>query len=150
MIIGVGNAFRGDDAVGLIVAQHIREHAPNLAVYESSGEGAALMSLWQQAETVLLIDAVSSKSEPGTIHCLDASNQPLPTSWRCFSTHAFGVAEAIELARTLGQLPRQLTVYGIEGGQFALQPGLSPAVEQAVPLVVQRILHDVTSQGTAA
>jgi hydrogenase maturation protease len=50
---------------------------------------------------------------------------------RC-STHALGVAEAIELARALGRLPARLEVYAIEGARFTAGAGLSPAVEQAV------------------
>ena len=48
------------------------------------------------------------------------------------STHALGVAEAIELGRALGRLPRRLLVFGIEGGSFDAGAGLSPEVERAV------------------
>ena len=48
------------------------------------------------------------------------------------STHAFGVADAVELARALGRLPGRLDVYAIEGASFAAGDRLSPAVERAV------------------
>lgn len=116
LIIGIGNAYRGDDAVGLHVAQCLKKQAhDHVHVIEESGEGASLMECWKDANSVILIDAVSSGAKPGTIHRLDAHTQPIPTNFFHYSTHAFGVAEAIELSRALNQMPRRLIVYGIEG-----------------------------------
>jgi hydrogenase maturation protease len=132
LIIGIGNEYRGDDAAGLIVARRLKgRFAYSFTVLEQSGDGAALMEAWRGVETVIVIDAVISGAEPGTIHRLDAKTQPLPKdAFRC-STHAFGVAEAIELSRAMGELPRRLIVYGIEGKNFAAGVGLSPEVEKA-------------------
>jgi hydrogenase maturation protease len=107
LIIGIGNEYRGDDAAGLIVARRLRERlADSFTVLEQSGDGVALMEAWRGVETVIIIDAVMSGAEPGTIHRLDAKTQPLPKdAFRC-STHAFGVAEAIELSRAMGEFPR--------------------------------------------
>jgi DNA-binding transcriptional LysR family regulator len=68
------------------------------------------------------------------------SAQPLPKSgFRC-STHAFGVAEAIELGRGLGNLPQYLVVYGIEGKNFAAGVGLSAEVEEVTGEAVRQAL----------
>jgi hydrogenase maturation protease len=61
------------------------------------------------------------------------------------STHAFGVAEAIELARVLQQLPSRLVVYGVEGAHFDIGCDLSAAVLQAVPEVVQQVRQDIAA-----
>jgi hydrogenase maturation protease len=141
LIIGIGNEYRRDDAAGLIVARQLKERlADSAIVIEQSGDGAALMEAWRSAETVIIIDAVMSGADPGTIHLLDAKTQPLPKdAFRC-STHAFGVAEAIELSRAMGELPGSLVVYGVEGKNFAAGVGLSPEVERAVGEVVRRAL----------
>jgi hydrogenase maturation protease len=144
LVIGVGNAYRSDDAVGLIVAQRLKQQSvEGLAVLEESGSGAALIDLWGEADSVILIDAVQSGREPGTIHCLDARAESFSSGIFRFSTHAFGIAEAVELARVLNQLPKRCIVYGIEGSSFAAGVGLSPEVEQAAEQVVLRVLHDL-------
>src|SRR5262249_17194861 len=132
LVIAIGNQYRSDDAVGLIVARRLKERlADSAIVLEQSGDGAALIEAWRGAETVVIIDAVMSGAAPGTIHRFDAIAQPLPKiSFRC-STHAFSVAEAIELARALGNIPQRLMVYGIEGKNFAAGVGLSAEVEKA-------------------
>jgi hydrogenase maturation protease len=144
LIIGLGNEYRRDDAVGLVVARRVREAAPeSVRVLEESGEGAGLMESWQDADAVILIDAVHSGAKPGTLHRLDAHAQPIAKKFFRFSTHAFGVAEAVELARALGRLPPRLIVYGVEGKRFEAGVGLSPEVEAAVQAVVERVLAEV-------
>jgi hydrogenase maturation protease len=144
LLIGIGNEYRGDDAVGLIVARRVREQALNtITVREASGEGAALIEAWTEAQTVMLVDAVCSGAKAGTIHRIEAREQSLPAKFFHYSTHAFSVAEAVELARALNQLPPRLIVYGIEGKTFAAGSGLSPEVKAAVPRVVHRILRDL-------
>ena len=144
LIIGLGNRYRGDDAVGLVVARRLKEAAPEgVRVLEESGEGAALMESWKGADTVILIDALHSGAKPGTVRRLDAHGQPIPTRFFHCSTHAFGVAEAIELARVLSQLPPRVIVYGIEGKSFEAGLGLSPEVEKAGQEVVKRVLEDL-------
>ena len=51
----------------------------------------------------------------------EAHEQPLPASSLRTSTHSLGVVEAIELARSLGELPRHVVVFAIEGRSF--EPG---------------------------
>jgi hydrogenase maturation protease len=148
LLIGIGNEYRGDDAVGLVVARRLKaELGARAAVLESDGEATRLMEAWEGADTVILVDAVSSGEEPGTLHRLDAHVQPIPARFRSPSTHAPGLAEAIELARALNRLPRRLIVYGIEGQRFEVGVSLSPAVEEAVPELVERLVQEVGAMG---
>ena len=144
VIIGVGNEYRGDDGAGIAVAHRLRALFPSgITILEESGEGAALIQAWQDAAWVMLVDAVRSGASPGTIHRLDALAASLPSGFFHYSTHAFSVAEAVELARSLDQLPPHLIVYGIEGANFAAGVELSPAVEQAVEAVVERAADEI-------
>ena len=144
VIIGVGNEYRGDDGAGIAVARRLRALFPNgPTILEESGEGAALMQAWQGAAWVMLVDAVSSGAPPGTIHRLDAGAAPLPAGFFHYSTHAFSLAEAVELARSLDQLPSHLIVYGIEGENFHAGLELSPSVEQAMEALVEQAAEEL-------
>jgi hydrogenase maturation protease len=148
LIIGVGNEYRGDDAVGLAVARRAQAAsagtlAARITVREASGEGVALMDTWQGAGAVFVIDAVYSGGAPGTIYRFEVQTTTIPARFFHYSTHAFSVAEAIELARALGQLPPRLVLYGIEGKNFAAGVGLSPEIERAAGEVAERLLADV-------
>jgi hydrogenase maturation protease len=144
IVIGVGNEFRGDDGSGIAVARRLGDELPDeVRVIEQSGEGTALMEAWRGATLAILIDAVQSGAAPGTIHRFDASAKAVPSGFRQCSTHAFGLAEAIELSRALLQLPARVIVYGIEGSSFAEGTALSPSVERTLPEVVSRIVEEL-------
>lgn len=150
MIIGVGNEYRGDDAAGLIVARQLRQQLPDaIQVIEQSGEGAALMETWKNAAHVILIDAVQSGAAAGTVFRFEAHQQAIPTKFFHYSTHAFSVAEAVELARALNQLPERLIVYGIEGKNFNAGVGLSAEIEKVTPEVMDRTIREIQT-GTHA
>jgi len=144
VVIGIGNEYRSDDGVGIVVARRLHERfLTKITVLEESGEGAALIDSWKGATWVMLLDAVHSGTPAGTIHRLDPWAAPVPSGFFHYSTHAFSVAEAIELARSLDQLPAHLIVYGIEGENFAAGEELSPAVTQAVDVVVERAAEEL-------
>jgi hydrogenase maturation protease len=144
LVVGVGNLYRSDDAVGIIVARRLREKiGACVTVREESGEGTALLESWKGVDTVILIDATQSGATPGTLQRFDVNVQPLPATFFRHSTHAFSAAEAIELARALGQLPSRFIVYGIEGKTFLPGVGLSGEVEVAIEEAVQRVRQEI-------
>ncbi len=133
ILIGVGNRWRGDDGAGLAVARRVRELEPaGVEVRELEGDATALVDAWSGADHVVVVDAAQSGAAPGTIRRFDASAASLPVRSLRSSTHAFGVSDAIELARALHRLPGRLEVYAIEGASFVAGDRLSPSIERAV------------------
>lgn len=143
LIIGVGNRFRRDDGVGPRVTDRLRERG--LPVIEHSGEGAGLIEAWSVARRVVVVDAVSSGAAAGTLYRLDAADAELPRHFFRYSSHLFGLAEAIATARALGRLPPALIVHGIEGGDFGFGDDLTPEVAAAVELVAERIAGELAA-----
>ena len=88
----------------------------------------------------MLVDAVSSGAPPGTVHRFEPNGTPLPAElFGASSTHALGLAEALELARSLDRLPEHVVVLGIEGASFDFGKGLTPEVAAAVDRVVEEL-----------
>ena len=135
MLVGVGNAWRGDDAAGLEVARR----AGGVC---HEGDCARLLDLWEGSDDVTIVDASDSGAAAGTVQRFDAAAHPLPARTLRSSTHSFGVPEAIELARSLGRLPARVVVYAIEGSDFGAGSRLSPAVEEAVRALAGRISRE--------
>ena len=138
LIIGCGNPDRADDGAGILVARRLR--ARGLNAVEHSGDGLALIELWHGFDDVTLVDAMVSGAKPGTFTVWDPISQPVfSQTWRC-STHVFGPAEAIELARVIGRLPPNIRIYGIEAAEF--EPGAPPS--QPILEAVERIVGDLS------
>jgi hydrogenase maturation protease len=143
LIVGVGNEYRRDDGVGPAVVRALEgKLPPSVEITVQSGEATALMDAWGDANCVILIDAVAERSTPGKVYRIDANATPLPADLFPRSTHDFGLAAAIELARTLGQLPSRVIVFGVEGQVFCDGVGLSPLVEQAVTEVANQVMAE--------
>jgi hydrogenase maturation protease len=139
-VIGVGNDWRRDDAAGLVVARRLRDtRLTGVRVVEHEGEPLDLIEEWSAASEAIVVDAVNSDAEPGTIHRLDVVSTPLAAELFRGSTHALSVAEAVELARALERLPDRMLVYGIEGRSFTAGSGLTAEVERAVRTVVSEL-----------
>lgn len=150
LVIGLGNEHRGDDAIGIVIASRLEGRAANrFNVVRRVSDGLSLIEAWEGADTVIIIDAASSGAAPGTIHRMDAGAEPLGGDFFRYSTHAFGVVEAIELARALGRLPSRVVVYGIEGKSFEAGNEVSPILQKASREVEEMVLADLAVDGYA-
>lgn len=151
VIVGVGNAFRGDDGVGRYVVQQLAGQLPSGArTGESSGEALSLMEQWGDARVAIIVDAIDAGKDPGSVVRMDASEKALPTAAFHSSTHAFSVSEAIELARSLGQLPEVVIVFGIQGAMFDHGEGLSEEAKRGAAEAIDRILAEIVDSNTEA
>ena len=144
LVIGVGNAWRGDDAVGLQAARRLRVSlGPSVEVIDAEGDGLAILDLMEGIDHVILIDAVKGGGQPGTTVRLDLS---VGSRWGTVvpcSTHAMGIAAAIDLARALGRLPKQIILYGIEIESVDSGASLSGSVREGLDIVVEQVYREV-------
>ena len=77
VVIGVGNAYRGDDGAGLAVAEGARGRLPaDVDVLDCEQEPTRLLDLWESASVAVVVDAVVSGAPAGTVHRFDASDSP--------------------------------------------------------------------------
>jgi hydrogenase maturation protease len=151
LVIGCGNEWASDDAVGLQVIRSLKdmkaakevELPDGVELIEAGTPGLNLLDLWDRADRVIIVDAVKSGAAPGTVHSFDASLLP-PRDVMPVSSHGVNIIDAVELGRLLGRLPAQLTVIGVE--ILSEQPfhvGLTPEVEAAVPRARERVLEAI-------
>lgn len=145
-VIGVGNPDCGDDSVGLKIIDQLENLALNgIQFIKASGETAGLIEYLGQFKQVILIDAIASAGSPGTIHCFDVTNTPLPKEmFTNYSTHSMGLDEAVEMARVLGNLPEKTLVFGIEGANFEPGDPLSSEVRSHFNDLIERIVRKIS------
>ncbi len=139
LVIGVGQPHRGDDALGLAALAALAAVLPEDVADRVAhhGEGLGLMALWEGRSVVLLLDALDAGRPPGTLLRVTASAGPIPSRAFRASSHAFGVAEAVETARALGRLPHTLVLLGAQGIDWRLGSPLSPEVRAVLPSMVE-------------
>jgi hydrogenase maturation protease len=143
LVIGIGNADRGDDAAGLLAVRAIRTADPAIPVGESRGEPAALIDAWRGAEAVYLVDCCTASRQSGTVHRFAAHEAPLPEQLGAVSSHGIGLGTTIELARALDALPGSLIVFAIEGACFDAGVPPSAVVTRAAGQAALRIRKEI-------
>lgn len=143
-VVGIGNEYRGDDAVGLMVIRKLKGNVqPGARTIELTGDQSYLLELMRSSDAMIIVDAVQSPAPAGTIFRLEASREPIPKHFLTFSTHSIDASGAIEMARTLGMLPTEVLVYGIVGKGFSYTERITPEVEEAVELIREKIIADI-------
>ncbi len=131
LVLGIGNILRGDDGFGVRVAEELqRRRLPRGAkVVIAESRGLAHTEDIQQAERVLIIDAIDAGKAPGTVIVfspervreLDADSSP----------HGLGMLGILKLLETLGHCP-PVTIIGCQRGNALEGEALSPEVAKAV------------------
>ena len=141
LIIGLGNQYRGDDAVGLEVAGLLKKEFNEQAdIMEYQGNPLDLLEIWTGKDCVFIIDAVSSdEQEVGFVYRFLPHKEEIPAVFSRASTHLIDVIQVIELGKTLGNCPKDLVVYGIEASQFALEQSISQKLKNKVPDIFKTI-----------
>ena len=147
-VIGVGNEYRHDDGVGLVVAAAVADAvaqtaAPGVTVTVTDGDPATILDAWAGAGLAVIVDAVRcTPSTPGRIHRTTADRLAgtAPTS-----SHGFGVAEAIRLGVVLDRIPDRILILAVEAEDTSFGPGLSAAVTQAVAPLTCAVLNEFVS-----
>lgn len=137
-IIAIGNEYRRDDGVGLVVLRQLVESIPpGTSLRCVDGEPSRLMDAWDGCRLALLLDAaVCEPAQPGRIHRSTVIEAETAAST---SSHGLGVPEAVELARVLHRLPERLVLLTVEAADTGFGLGLSPPVEAAVPALVAAV-----------
>lgn len=140
LILGIGNKFRSDDGAGVVAAESILKSGINkFDVKILDGEGTEIMEVWKDYDNVIIIDAVQNNGSSGKIHEINANDMVLESDFFNYSSHAFGLAEAINVAKVMNKLPKFLIVYGIEGDHFQFDTKLTSKIELAVNKTVELI-----------
>ena len=143
-MIGCGNLLRGDDAAGPVLVRRMWDRGlPDGVGCADGGTGGMDVAFQMRGVPhVILVDACSSGSEPGTLFEVpghEVEQLPPPTG---INLHAFRWDHAIAFARWLlkDEYPGKVTAYLIEGARYEIGEGLSPAVDAAVDRLVVRLL----------
>jgi hydrogenase maturation protease len=139
VVVGIGNAERGDDGVGLEVARLVEQlHLPEVHVTQVR-EPVQLLDEFLAADIVVVVDALSSGAPVGTIAVREVDDRPLPEWTGAGGTHAVGLGAVVELARAIGRLPTRLVIVGVEGAAFDAGADMSPPVHVSMEVAANTV-----------
>lgn len=159
VLTALGNEWRGDDAVGWLTLDALRESLAKrgaVVVAESlsssqvvtpkarlhlrwiRSDAIDLLECWRGQRWVVVIDAALGAGYAGRIHYFNTADVGRSVQPEV-SSHGLGLAAALSLAEPLGCRPERLELYLIEGREFAYGHKVSAEVEMAARRLGERL-----------
>ena len=142
LVIGLGNHFRSDDAIGLLIADELQ--TKGVRTVQRGDDLTPLLDDFKKSESILIVDAIQCDDRSlGEAVEIDATQENPIEEQLQMSTHSLDLLKTIELAKTLDGLPSRLHIYGVVGREFKMGNVLSEKLKQSVPTHVRRILGQI-------
>jgi len=143
LILGIGNPILTDDAVGIKIAQKLKEEKPELEVVETSEAGIILLDLIRDYDKLIIIDSIKTeKGKPGDLYKLELEN--LKPAKDFSSSHGIGIATAFELGLELRySMPKYTSIYAVvikDNTTFGEE--CTEAVKERIPFIARQIIEE--------
>ncbi len=135
VIAGLGNLLMADDGVGVHAVRLLRQDPPENVLIADVGTAALhAQDLFEQADMVIAIDAVQAGGKAGSVYRFDLDDAQTQSF---HSLHDLGLAGVLKLMPE-SKRPHVIVV-GVEPETIDYRMELSPAVQAALPKVVQLV-----------
>lgn len=144
-VIGLGNPLWTDEGVGYHVLEALRQEnlPPGVELIDGGTGGLNLLLPMTGAARIIFVDAVRSGHPAGTLFRIPET-ELATSSVRVKLSHSMGLDEVVRIYRDVEQGQAEIVVYCVEAADVnTFGMDLTPAVQAAVPKLVQHILADL-------
>lgn len=148
VVIGLGNPLMGDDGVGLVVLERLRDEwrLDGVELVDGGTWGLSLLPAIEDAERLLLVDAIAAHAKPGDIVELSRDRLPIYLS-RKLSPHQVDMRDALAVAELRGRLPNDVVAIGVQPELVALGTELSATVARQLEPLVRAVIAQLERWG---
>jgi hydrogenase maturation protease len=143
IIIGIGNLILQDEGVGVHAVRALEDMdlPPGVEVIDGGTATMELLPVFQEAERIIVIDALRGGEKPGTIYRLTPDDLMGETE-RPLSLHQVGLLEVLGMARQIGGEP-EVVIIGVEPKEISWGMELTPEVEARLPRVIDAVFEEL-------
>ena len=150
LVLGLGNTIMTDDGFGVKVVTTLssRYHFQGpVQLLDGGTLGLDLLPYLEEIESLLIIDALDMRDEPGKIFRLEGDEVPRAFASK-LSVHQMGLQDLLAVAQLQGHVPRNLVVWGVQPECIEMHTELTATVAAAVEPVVAKVLEELEGWGT--
>lgn len=140
-IIGIGNALRGDDAIGPHIIELLLQDTSETA-FQAIDVGADAFSMLEHLigqEPLLIIDCAKMGGAPGDIRLFDVNEANIAQAAKMVSLHGFGFGDVYQMAKNIGPVV-SCKIIGVEPKEVAFDTEISAEVKKSIPEIL-RLVH---------
>jgi len=144
LILGIGNILWADEGFGVRCAETINQRfhfSDNVKILDGGTQGIYLVQHVQQADVLIVFDAIDYGLAPGTLKTVYNDDVPKFMGAKKMSLHQTGFQEVLALAEFTGSYPEALLLIGCQpveledfGGSLRepVKQQIDPAIEIAL------------------
>lgn len=146
LVLGIGNFLCGDDGIGPILAERLipaYQDDPHIEVLNGGTIGLGLIYLFESYDNVLFLDAVDAGAKPGTVLMYTLEELESARSEKKLSSHQSDPCELMLYARTIGCLPKNVAVLGIQIDTIRPHIGLSEPLLHKIEWIENNIIKEI-------
>jgi hydrogenase maturation protease len=117
LVLGIGNVLWADEGFGIRTVERFFEaFEPHLSIEVVDGgtRGMSLLPLVQEADALVIFDAVDFDLTPGELKHLSGDDVPAFLGAKKMSLHQTGFQEVLVLAELTGEMPRHVHLIGVQ------------------------------------
>lgn len=149
LILGIGNLLWADEGFGVRTVEHLNryyEFEDSITLMDGGTQGIYLVQYVEQAEILVVFDAIDYGLEPGTLRLIEGDDVPRFMGAKKMSLHQTGFQEVLAMAEMLGRYPKHLLLVGVQPVQLEDYGGslrektrqqIEPAIEAALKWLIQ-------------
>ncbi|GMV08188.1 MAG: peptidase M52 [Gemmatimonadota bacterium] len=149
VVLGVGSPLMGDDGVGVAAVELLRRAlgpVEGVDLLDGGTWGMQLLPAIEDAECLLVLDAIHDGQAPGTVVRLEKEELPR-LLYQKVSPHQIDLREVFAVAELKGRFPARAVALGVQPQVVELRDGLSPPVEAALPVLLDAALRQLRAWG---
>ncbi|MBI5815015.1 MAG: HyaD/HybD family hydrogenase maturation endopeptidase [Nitrospinae bacterium] len=146
IVLGVGNILLSDEGVGVRVAEKLlAEYSfpPNVQIYDGGTLGLNLLPFIEEADHLIVLDAVNGPGEPGSLYRYTAEDFTLAMPKK-MSAHDIGLIECLAIAQINDELPKSVVIIGVKpedirSYKMELTETIGPKAEEMAKMALAEI-----------
>ncbi|MEW5881689.1 MAG: HyaD/HybD family hydrogenase maturation endopeptidase [Pseudomonadota bacterium] len=139
-VLGIGNLLWADEGFGVRCVEALQQRyeiPEHVRLVDGGTQGLYLIHHVQQADRLLIFDAVDFGVAPGTLAVVEDGDVPKYLGARKVSLHQTGFQEVLALAQLTGHYPRSVVLIGCQPEELddyggSLRPSVKRALEEAL------------------
>ncbi|QFY44824.1 HyaD/HybD family hydrogenase maturation endopeptidase [Candidatus Methylospira mobilis] len=154
LILGIGNILWADEGFGVRAVQALQQgfdFPENVSLVDGGTQGLGLIPYVQEADTLVILDAVDFHLPPGSL--VELSNDAVPAYFgaKKMSLHQVSFQEVLALSELLGKRPENLYLVGVQPELLEDYGGsLTATVRAQLEPAMQRVLAYLQTHAISA
>jgi hydrogenase maturation protease len=121
LVLGIGNILWADEGFGVRCVEALNagwEFPPQVTLMDGGTQGLYLLPYVQEADCLLVFDAVDYGDEPGKLRVVEGDQVPRFMGVKKMSLHQTGFQEVLMAAELTQKLPAELVLVGVQAEQL--------------------------------